>query len=97
MIPPLSSYRLFKLQLGFREYSSCNTFMQGREYLQNNVPVCTNLNIKYYYVEATALSLLVNRYLLRQKRSDVSNCGVDSTLVYASYIDSTGSFLHKYS
>ena len=59
--------------------------------------VYTNLNINYYYEEATALSLLVNRYPLRQKGSDVSNCGVDSTLVYALYIDSTLSFLHKYS
>ena len=56
------------------------------------VRVYTNLNIKCYYVEATALSLLLNRYPLRQKGSDVSNCGVDATLVYALYIDSTLSF-----
>ena len=59
--------------------------------------VYTNLNIKYYYVETTALSLLVNHYPLRQKGSDVSNCGVDTRLVYALYIDSMLSFLHKYS
>ena len=68
-----------------------------REYLQIIGRVYTNLNIKYYYVEATALSLLVNRYPLRQKGSDVSNCGVDATSVYALYIDSMISFLHKYS
>ena len=38
-----------------------------REYLQIIGRVYTNLNIKYYYVEATALSLLVNHYPLRQK------------------------------
>ena len=60
-------------------------------------PVYTNLNIYYYYVEATALSLLVNRYSLSQKGSDIRNCGVDAISVYALYIDSTDSFLHKYS
>ena len=75
----------------------CNALLHGREYLQINGRVYTNLNIKYYYVEATALSLLVNRYLLRQKGSDLSNCGIDATLVYALYTDSILSFLHKYS
>ena len=70
--------------------------LHGQEYLQIIGRVYTNLNIKYYYVEATALSLLLNRYPLRQKGSDVSNCGVDATLVYALYIDSTLSFLQKY-
>ena len=49
-----------------------------------NGHVYTNLNINITaYIEATALSLLVNRYPLRQRGSDVSNVGIDSFVFYA--------------
>ena len=51
---------------------------------------------KYYCVEA-ALSVLVNHYPLRQKGSDVGYFGVDSTVVYTFNVDSTDSFLYKFS
>ena len=40
---------------------------------------------KYFPVEATALSDLVNRYPLRQKGRDVGRIGVDSTLLTDDY------------
>ena len=49
---------------------------------------------KYDCVEATALSVLVNHYPLRQKGSDVGYFGVDSTVFYAFNVDSTDSFLY---
>ena len=52
---------------------------------------------KYYCVQATALSDLVNHFLLRQKGSDVGYFGLDSTVFYAFNVDSTDSFFYKFS
>ena len=47
---------------------------------------------KYFRVEATALSVLINHYPLRQKGSDVGRLGADSTLLTD---DSTDSLFYK--
>ena len=52
---------------------------------------------KYYCIEATALSVFVNNYPLRQKGSDVGFVGVDSTVFYAFNVDSTDSFFYSFS
>ena len=52
---------------------------------------------KYYCVEATALSVLVNHYLQRQKGNDVGCLGIDSTGFYVFSVDSTDSFFYKFS
>ena len=52
---------------------------------------------KYYCVEATALSVLVNHYPLRQKGSEVGCLGGDSTAFYVFTVDSTDSFFYKFS
>ena len=53
--------------------------------------------VKYYCVEATALSVLINHYVLRQRGSDVGCLGIDSTVFYVFTEDSTGSFFYKFS
>ena len=52
---------------------------------------------KYYCVEATALSVLVNHCPLRQKGSDIGYVGVDSMVFYAFNVDSTDSFFYSFS
>ena len=52
---------------------------------------------KYYCVEATALSFLVNHYPIRQKGSDIGCFGVDYTVFYVFSVDSTDSFFYKFS
>ena len=53
--------------------------------------------IKYYCVEATALSVPVNHYPLRQKGSGIGYFDVDSTVVYSFNVYSMDSLLYNIS